>query len=200
MSRRSSWGAERVSAGRRLGLGALLLLGAGCGYSTRLALAPRYTSLGIELFGNSSPERDLERELHEALVRSAATLLDATLVPVPRAGLVLRGEVLEYHRRSGIRSRENVQLETGLTVRVRAELYDPSAGAVVAGPITESTRVGFTLDRRAANESEARARVLANLAERLILDLAAHVEPPPAERARAAVRAADRAGPPGAGE
>ena len=196
MSRGPSPRARRPSRARFVALHAGLLLLAGCGYSTRFALGPRYTSLGIELFGNSSLERDVERELHEALVRSAANLVDARLVPVPRAGLILRGEVLDYHRRSGIRSRENVQLETALTVRVRAELFDPAAGVVVAGPLTEATQVGFTLDRRSANESEARARVLANLAERLVLDLVAHVEAPPDERPPAVAPGGDGSGSP----
>ena len=163
---------------------ALALALAGCGYSTRFSLAERYPSIGIELFANDSPERDIERELHAALARRVRDMVDASLRSPRRAAVVLRGTVQEYRRRSGIRSKDNVQLETGLTIRVEAELYDPRKGVRVAGPVTATTRIGYTLERRQVNESEARARSIDLLAERLVVDLVGRVNVPPAEEVR----------------
>lgn len=160
-----------------LALAALLLgAAAGCSYRSSLSLPAPYESIGIELFSNSSLEPDLEVELHRALVRNARELLDGPVVAPGRARLLLRGEVLEYRRRSGIRSRENVQLETGLTVRARAFLVDARDERVVAAPVTVSTQIGYALDRRTVNEAEARRRVLGNLAQRIVLELVARSE------------------------
>ena len=61
---------------------------AGCGYTTGLHLAPGHDSIGVELFRNDSPVRDLERDLHAALARSTRKLVDAPLVPPGQASLV----------------------------------------------------------------------------------------------------------------
>lgn len=148
---------------------ALATLG-GCGYSTGLRLAPGYSTIGIEVFGNDSPERDLEREFHAALTRATRDLVDAELVSPERASLVMRGKVLAYYFRGGIRTADNVQVEAGLTISVEATLWDPLRDEPVAGPVVALTPVGFTLDD-ASNEEEARSRLVANIAERLVLDL-----------------------------
>lgn len=164
---------------RRRALAALALAAmSGCGYRASLTLPAAYDSIGVELFSNSSLEPDLEAELHVALVRSARELLEVPLVAPGRARLVIRGEMLDYRRRSGIRSRDNVQLETGLTIRARAVLEDSRDGHPVAGPITVSTQIGYTLDRRTVNEADARRRALENLAQRIVLELSATAQPP----------------------
>lgn len=145
----------------------------GCGYRASLSLPEPYDAIGIEVFSNSSLEPDLEAELHRALTRTARELLDVPLVAPQRARLVLRGEILDYRRRGGIRSRENVQLETGLTIRTRAVLVDTLEGRALSGPTTVSTQVGYTLDQRTVNEADARRRVLDNVARRILLELTA---------------------------
>jgi len=157
--------------------GALLLCLAGaCGYRAGLPLATGYESLGIEIFGNDSPERDLERELHVALTRAARDRVAAPLVAPGEAGLVMRGKLLEYRYRPGIRSKENVQLETGLTIRAEAYLWDPGREERVAGPVRADVQVGYALDEPGAN-ARGRARALTNLSERLVLQLLTSVEP-----------------------
>lgn len=160
----------RAAAVRGLALLAGTLAGA-CGYDAGLTLAPEYRTVGIEVFGNDTYERDLEREMHAAVTRAARDLVDASVVPPGRAGLVVRGKLLEYHRRGGIRSSDNVQLETGLTVRVEALLWDPLVGEIVAGPVRLTTQVGYTLDQEQPNEARARSRAVENLAERVVLEL-----------------------------
>ena len=104
-----------------------------CAYRASLDLPDPYTSVGIEIFSNSSYERDIEAELHRAMVRSTRDLLETPLVAPGRARAFFRGEILDYRRRGGIRSSENVQVETGVTIRVRAELYDPVSNEALAG-------------------------------------------------------------------
>ena len=149
-----------------------------CAYRASLDLPDPYTSVGIEIFSNSSYERDIEAELHRAMVRSTRDLLETPLVAPGRGRAFFRGEILDYRRRGGIRSSENVQVETGVTIRVRAELYDPVSNEALAGPITLSTQIGYALDRRTTNEAEARDRALALLAERIVIELTANASVP----------------------
>ncbi len=164
--------------GGRLALAALLLAQAGCGYSTGLRLAPGYGSVGVEIFGNDSQVRDIERDFHTALTAVLRDRLQAPLSAPGEADLVLRGDILDVHFRPGIRTTGNVLVETGLTVRARASLWDPEHEEVVAGPVVRATQVGYAVDDP-AGESEARRRALDNLAERVVLDLLAPLSVPP---------------------
>jgi Lipopolysaccharide-assembly len=115
---------------RRPVLAALLLAGlgaAGCGYSTGLRMpevqGSPTRSLAIEFFENRTPEKDLERDLQQALSRAAIDLVDAPLVSPDRADLVLRGTVVRFQRRSGIRSSDNQLLESGIRIEIRGTLW-----------------------------------------------------------------------------
>lgn len=168
-----------LGRGRSFVLTLLFACGLGaCSYRASLDLPEPYSSVGIEIFSNSSYERDIEAELHGAMVRSTRDLLDTPLVAPGRARAFFRGEILDYRRRAGIRSSANVQVETGVTIRVRAELYDPVSDEPLAGPITLSTQIGYALDRRTTNEAEARDRALALLAERIVIELTANARVP----------------------
>ena len=157
---------------------ALCWLGAsGCGYSTRLVLHDAGDSVGVELFGNSSLERDVERELHVEMTRAVRNLIDLPLRSPERADLVLRGKILQYHRRGGIRSPQNRLLETGLRIVVSASLVDRASGERLSGPLEIPTEVGYSL-AGVGSEAAARTRALRNLAERIALDLFATSEIP----------------------
>ena len=150
----------------------LAALLAGCGYTTGLRLEPEYESIGVDVFGNESQMRNVERDLHVALTRVVRDRVLAPLEAASRADLVVRGDVLEVRFRPGIRTTGNQQVETGLIVRARASLWDPTTEQVVTGPVVATTQVGYTLDSP-FGEQDARRRVLENLAERLVLDLMA---------------------------
>lgn len=153
---------------------ALLLVGllASCGYRAGLQLAPEYGSVGVEMFGNDSPVRDVERDLHAALTQVVRDRVSTPLAAPGRAAVVVRGDVLEVRFRGGIRTTGNQLSETGTTIRARAALWDPARGVVVAGPVVASAQVGYATDSP-AGAAEARRRVLDNLSERLVLDLMA---------------------------
>jgi hypothetical protein len=83
---------------------------------------------------------------------------------------VIRGKILTYHRRSGIRNTDNEQLETGIYISAEAQLHDRATGRVVSGPVGADAAVGYILGP-VENEREARERALRRIAEELVLDL-----------------------------
>lgn len=157
-----------------LGAAAAILVAvsvSGCGYSSSLRVSQRYPSVGLEFFSNDSFERDLERPLHDEISRALRDMSDAQLVEPRMADAVLKGRIILYNRRGGIRSEDNVLLETGVRIDVEASLYvrgklEPERTA------RASSAVGYTLDDP-NNETEARNRALRHIAEELVLTLLA---------------------------
>ncbi len=192
-------------APRLLTLAALAAaLAAACGYRTGLTAPEGHQRVGVEVFGNDSKERDLERVFHEELTRSLTRRVDVRLVKVDKADLVLRGEIVDFRRRGGIRSIENELLEAGvqITVRARLERQGPE-GVEVLRETSYATDSGFNFDTPPFNqdgifldprappsghqnvrisntpgEFPARQRVLRNLADRVVLELFAPTESP----------------------
>jgi hypothetical protein len=191
-----------VRSSRRATLGlALLALLPGCGYSTGFRLPEGMQSVGVEVFGNDSKLRDVELEFQEALVDSTARLVHAPIVDPSEADLVLRGRIVDYRRRGGIRSADNELLESGVTVVVEVQLVRRFAESEVrpgpeparsdAPPAARDDRIsipptapnervlrpmraiqefGYRL-AESYGEARARERTLANLADRIVLDL-----------------------------
>lgn len=165
-----------------LALFAALALAA-CGYRTGLTVPEGAKTVGVEFFGNDGPLRDLEVELQSELAQSLERMAHLRLVDPLSADVVVRGRIIDYRRRGGIRSRDNKMLESGVRITVEAELLDPerrydSAGKLLAPRRLRGTRTsaesGFRLEEP-DGERAARARVLRNLADRLALDLFAEV-------------------------
>lgn len=149
-----------------------------CGYSAGLRVKPEgVRALGIEHFGNQTLERDLEREFHDALSRAVRSYVDVPITGTESAQHVLRGTVREYHRRGGIRSPDNVLLETGIYFEAEAGVYsrDPQAAEPVRAVRRASTWVGYVIEPTGRNEREARERAMHHVAEQLVLDLFAGV-------------------------
>jgi hypothetical protein len=126
--------------------------------------------VGLEIFGNDTPEPDLELGLHRALTRATRNMLDARLMDPDQSLLVVRGRLIRFQRRAGLRSPENVWMEGGVWITAEAELVDPRRDVTLVGPLRAEANVGYTRTSREA-EPDARQRALNNLAERLVLDL-----------------------------
>jgi len=150
----------------------------GCGFSTGLQLQSKYKTVGVELFANDSPERDVEREFHAQLSRSMRNLLAAPLVAPGQADLFVRGRIQDYFRSGGVRGPDNNLLEQRLAIRAIAELRARD-GRLVAGPISRVTQVGYTRIDDPENEFRARSRILKNLADQIVLDLVMQVREEP---------------------
>jgi len=154
-------------------LAAALAAGA-CGYSNNLRVASRYPSVGIEIFGNDSFVRDIEVPLNNQMTLALRDISDARLVEPSRADAFVRGRVISYTRRAGIRSPDNLLLETGVRIEVEAELFKRGSLEPVRRARASST-VGYTTDNL-DNENSARNTALHHVAEELILTLFAPEE------------------------
>ncbi|MBK7645182.1 MAG: hypothetical protein IPJ19_19405 [Planctomycetes bacterium] len=148
-----------------------LALGAGaCGYNAGLRVSEHHDSVGVEILGNDTYERDLEPEVHDELTRVLRDQSDAHLVDPRDAQAVVRGTISAFHRRGGIRNRENQLLETGLYIEVQAKLFVGGNEAPVRSS-TAGAWVGYTLDNPLGNEREARQRAMRHIAEEIVLEL-----------------------------
>lgn len=150
------------------------LLAAGCGYDTGLRVAEKHRSVGIEFFGNTTPERDVERPLHDQLTRALRDLTDVTIESPTRAEVVIQGVVRTYQRRGGVRNDDNQLLETGVFISAEATLVDRASGRTLGPPVRAERYIGFVLDDP-SNEADARARLLGYIADELVLELFAPV-------------------------
>ena len=158
-------------AASRAGLGAalLLLLLTSCGYTAGLRMPEGSTTLGLEVFGNDGPLPNLERDLHAQLTTSARKLVTGRIVDPGDADLVVRGNITRYRRRGGLRTSGNDLRETGLLIRIEAQLFD-DRGRPVGRRVSQSVDVGY-LTRTIGAESEAERRAFRNLADGLMLSL-----------------------------
>lgn len=155
---------------RAVVLCALALLGAACGYRAGLPVAEDYASIGVEIFGNESYERDLERAVHAELTRAVRDMCDVPLEAPGQAQVIVRGRIVDYQRRGGVRTPENQLLETGLTITVEATLVDQRSRRPIGPPETASGSVGYIVGE-ADGESTARNRALRKLCDELVLRL-----------------------------
>jgi len=145
-------------------------LACGCGYSSGLRISDRHQNIGIEFFGNDSYERDLERPFDDEMTLALRSYSDAPIVSVSKADVIVRGRIRSYGRRSGIRSQDNVLLETGVSIEVEAMLVERGTERVLRGPFRASSAIGYLVGPT-ENELEARDRALHHIAEELVLDL-----------------------------
>ena len=157
---------------RTFGLALFLCLAlSACGYNSGLRVTEHHDSVGIELFGNETLERDLEPELHDEMTHVLREQSDARLVDPRVAQAVIRGVITAYHRRGGIRSTDNQLQETGIYVEVQAKLFVGGNETPVRSS-TASVWVGFVLGKeQSENERAARGRALRHVAEELVLEL-----------------------------
>lgn len=152
---------------------ALLVLAAccgACGFRAGLPVAEDYASIGIEIFGNESFEPDLERAVHAELTRAVRDMCAVPIEAPARAQVVVRGKILDYARRGGVRTTENQLLETGLTITVEATLVDQRSRRPIGPPETASGSIGYIVGE-ADGESTARDRALRKLCDELVLRL-----------------------------
>ena len=167
-----------MKLGMRLGLTLACTL-AGCGYHTGLIAPEGRETIGVEFFSDDGPLRDVEVELQDELAQSIQRMLPLRVVDPAGADLIVRGKVVDYSRRSGIRSPQNQLLETGVRITVVASLIDPTRrfdrqGKLLPLKVLREARTTNESGYRIAEpdgERAARARVLRNMADRLALDL-----------------------------
>lgn len=157
---------------KRLSAGLALVCATACGWHAGLGAPAGAHSVGVEAARREGRvlERGLEPELTDALSEAVVDWLDLPLVAPGEADLVVRGEILEYRRRGGVRNRDNQLVETAVFVRARAELFDRRQGHALGSAVQAQEWSGYALDDP-ANEQAARQRALRHVAVSLILGL-----------------------------
>ena len=153
-------------------LGLLGLFGLqGCGWRAGVVAPEGFDTVGVEVVTRTRDvlERGLEPRLTDELSQAVSDLVGMRLVRPGAADLVVRGEITEYRRRGGVRSGNNVLLESAVRITVRAELLDRKAGVVVR-PASSYVWSGYAVDDP-VGEQIARDRALQYIAETLILEL-----------------------------
>ncbi|MEX1024306.1 MAG: hypothetical protein WD226_04445 [Planctomycetota bacterium] len=163
-----------------------LALGVGaCGWHAGPGPAPdlpevaRARTIGVELFDRSRYvlERNQAPEIHAALARAAVDHSGLRLVAAEQADVVVRGAIVEYRRRAGVRSVENELLETGVRLTLEASLVERRTGLEL-GRARPRVWSSFAIDGEGpgglgtpAVEGGARTRGYEFLARKLIFDL-----------------------------
>ncbi len=156
-------------------MAALLAWIAACGYHAGLLVPDHARTVGLEVFDNASPLRNLEVELTAEVARSLTDLVPLALVPPDEADVVIRGVIGDYRRRSGVRDGDNRPLETAVSITIQADLVRRSSGTVIRSSVA-SIPSGFVVENAVIaddtpEEIQARGRAIGNLADRLVLDL-----------------------------
>jgi hypothetical protein len=141
-----------------------------------MVLGEMEETVGVEFFGNDGRLRDLEGVFHGYVTDALNRMVHATQVAPDDADLVVRGTIVNYARRAGIRSVENELLELGLRVTIDAELVRRSRDmdGTWHEEVVDSGRFSVDSGYRAEEsegELDARDRVLRNIADRMVLDL-----------------------------
>ena len=154
------------------------VLAPACGYRFGLTLPDRAETVAVEIFANDTRLRDLERDFHQELTQSLSRRVSARLVSVREADLVVRGRLIDFSRRSGIRSTDNELLESGVLIAVEARLERrrPEGEPELLTSASHVAESGYLLDDPrliggTESELEARERALRNLADRLVMEL-----------------------------
>lgn len=160
-----------------LGLGAASALGlaGGCGYSSGVRVSDRLGTVGVTYFGNKTLEPDVERPFQDALTTSIRSLTDVAIADPARAEVVLRGEILDYRYRGGVRSSDNELLETGLYLEAEAGLYDRRSSRPVGPQRRAHVWIGYAVDEPNGAQN-ARDRAIRYVADELVLTLFSPLE------------------------
>lgn len=155
----------------------VLFLGclAACGYSTGILVKDRIGSVGVTVFGNKTLEPDLERDFQDEFSHAIRSYTDARIQPPETSEVLVRGTVLHYQRRGGIRSADNKLLETGVFVEAEAGLYDRRTDRALGPQQVARVWIGYVLDEF-EGESSARSRAIRFVSEQLVLELFAPLE------------------------
>lgn len=158
----------------RAGLLLLLLLG-GCGYATGRIVPAKVQKVGVEVFENDSMLRDIEVPFHQELSRSIRDLIAVPIVAPGDADVIVRGRILDYRRRDGVRNSDNQLLETSVQILAKAELVNRHTGEIIATSTPPYVDIGYVLNSPdigdSPNEPVARERAIVNLTEQIVLDL-----------------------------
>lgn len=136
----------------------LVVLSAGCAYTTQSTLDPMYQTVAVAPFHDKSGEYDLQAPLTNALRRKFMTDSRLKLVPENEADLLVEGLILDLSRRGLTYDRNDEVTQSLMVVTVAVRVTDRKSGRllwqepVVSGETTFYTRAaGLSSDRLRGN-------------------------------------------------
>ena len=143
---------------RMAALGTLMALAAGCGYTTRSSLDPKYQTIAVAPFQNYSKEYGLQAALTNAVIRKFVADGRLQVVSEDKADLLLEGVILDYTLKGLIYEKKDEVLQYLCVITAGAHLKDIKTGELLwedrrlAGEITYYTRAsGQSSDRLRGN-------------------------------------------------
>ncbi|MDX9974734.1 MAG: LptE family protein [FCB group bacterium] len=144
-----------LGAGLLLGL---LVVGAGCGYSTRSSLDEQYQTIAVPAFQNLSKEYDVQAPLTNAVIRKFNADGRLQVTDREHADLLLEGAVIDYRLKGLTYDQNDAVTQFLLVVLAGARLTDLKTGKVLwedrelAGETSFYTRAsGQSSDRLRGN-------------------------------------------------
>lgn len=119
---------------------------AGCGYTTRSSLDPKYQTIFVPAFQNTSKEYDLQGPLTNAVIRKITADGRLRVTHADQADLILEGTILNYSLRGLTYDKNDEVTQYLCAVTARVRLKDQATDTVVweepemAGETTLYTR------------------------------------------------------------
>lgn len=147
---------DRVRVGFCLAILAVAV--AGCGYTTRSSLDPKYRTLSVSAFQNRSKEYDLQAPLSNAIIRKITADGRLDVVPPAQADLLLEGVILDYRLKGLTYDEKDEVTQFICVITAGVRLRDQKTGEVLwedremAGETTFYTKAaGQSSDRLRGN-------------------------------------------------
>jgi hypothetical protein len=135
---------------------ALVVAGAGCGYTTRASLDEQYQTIFVPAFRNVSREYDLQAPLTDAVIRKFLADDRLEVVNADQADLVMEGVVLDYDLRGLTYDEEDRVTQYLCVVTAGVRVSDAETGEVLWQERSMSGESSFYT--RASGQSSDRLR------------------------------------------
>ena len=145
-----------------------LLLGSGCGYSTKRPFRTDIQTIHVEMAHSREFRRGLEMRLTEALVKRISMDTPYRLAPAGRADAMLTAEIIKVDNRSfGDEFDTDLPREIGTTMVARYRLKDVRTGEILAERERTVHHAGY-IPSVGETFSDAVTRLVDGLAEQIV--------------------------------
>ncbi len=106
----------------------MLALLAGCGYTTKSSLDPKYHTVGVAAFQNQSRQYDLQAPLTNTVIRKFITDGRLEVVDPGSGDLLIEGTITDYRLHGLIYDRHDEVTQFVCTITARVRVTDRSTG------------------------------------------------------------------------
>jgi hypothetical protein len=153
-ARARAWGRSLTVGGGRV---ALVLLAAGCGYSTTPGrVRPGLETVAVPYFENRSEEPEVEVGLTEAVINGLIADRTLKVVEEGEADALVLGTIKSYAFREAFFGSDRQAEEYKIMIAVEVSLVDRGTNDVIAGPQVIRGEGAYLISEGAAGEAAAR--------------------------------------------